>query len=247
MGGFWALREERFAWIRSTPRWLEPSPRFPALPCNTSARQWFFRAAALGAYEAGLEHAPSEANCEPNWVWVSRSARLTPRLSVAITLKTDCHPGTSSGTGVGSESLGLYPRTATGFEGCTIIAAPDDNRDGPARLFRAAISRTLVHSGRRGGSHRLLRYECAQEHLGASRRFRAAQQRADACHLWRRQCSVGQFHLFRQCERDPRRHIVASGALPPAVSAIRIEGEYYGDGGCVSNTPLQYLLEQKTI
>ncbi|GLS22149.1 membrane protein [Labrys miyagiensis] len=40
-------------------------------------------------------------------------------------------------------------------------------------------------------------------------------------------------------------HIMASGALPPAFPAIRIEGEYYWDGGIVSNTPLQYLLDQE--
>jgi NTE family protein len=40
------------------------------------------------------------------------------------------------------------------------------------------------------------------------------------------------------------RHIMASGALPPALPAVRIDGELYWDGGIVSNTPLQYLLEQ---
>lgn len=38
-------------------------------------------------------------------------------------------------------------------------------------------------------------------------------------------------------------HIMASGALPPAFPSIRIEGEYYWDGGIVSNTPLDYVLE----
>ena len=37
---------------------------------------------------------------------------------------------------------------------------------------------------------------------------------------------------------------MASGALPPALPSVKIEGEYYWDGGIVSNTPLQYLLEQ---
>jgi NTE family protein len=40
-------------------------------------------------------------------------------------------------------------------------------------------------------------------------------------------------------------HIMASGALPPALPAVKIEGEYYWDGGIVSNTPLQYLLDQE--
>ena len=40
---------------------------------------------------------------------------------------------------------------------------------------------------------------------------------------------------------------MASGALPPAFPAIQIENEYYWDGGIVSNTPLQYLLEQEEV
>jgi NTE family protein len=38
-------------------------------------------------------------------------------------------------------------------------------------------------------------------------------------------------------------HIMASGALPPGFPAVEIEGEYYWDGGLVSNTPLQWVLE----
>jgi NTE family protein len=38
-------------------------------------------------------------------------------------------------------------------------------------------------------------------------------------------------------------HVMASGALPPAFAPVRVDGEYYWDGGIVSNTPLQYLLE----
>jgi NTE family protein len=38
-------------------------------------------------------------------------------------------------------------------------------------------------------------------------------------------------------------HIMASGALPPGFPAIEIEGEFYWDGGLVSNTPLQWIFE----
>jgi NTE family protein len=38
-------------------------------------------------------------------------------------------------------------------------------------------------------------------------------------------------------------HIVASGSLPPGFPATVIDGEAYWDGGLVSNTPLQWLLE----
>lgn len=40
-------------------------------------------------------------------------------------------------------------------------------------------------------------------------------------------------------------HFMASGALPPAFPAIEIDGEYYWDGGLVSNTPLTKVLEQQ--
>lgn len=38
-------------------------------------------------------------------------------------------------------------------------------------------------------------------------------------------------------------HIMASGALPPGFPPVEIHGEYYWDGGLVSNTPLQYVLD----
>ena len=38
-------------------------------------------------------------------------------------------------------------------------------------------------------------------------------------------------------------HIMASGALPPAFPPVVIDGEAYWDGGIVSNTPLQHVLD----
>lgn len=39
-------------------------------------------------------------------------------------------------------------------------------------------------------------------------------------------------------------HVMASGALPPGFPAVEIDGEYYWDGGCVSNTPLLYIMTE---
>ncbi len=38
-------------------------------------------------------------------------------------------------------------------------------------------------------------------------------------------------------------HILASGALPPGFPAVEIDGQYYWDGGILSNTPLDRVLE----
>ncbi len=46
--------------------------------------------------------------------------------------------------------------------------------------------------------------------------------------------------------RDMRldaRHIMASGALPPAFPPVRIDGELYWDGGILSNTPVEAVFD----
>jgi NTE family protein len=40
-------------------------------------------------------------------------------------------------------------------------------------------------------------------------------------------------------------HVIASGSLPPGFPATVIDGEYYWDGGLVSNTPLQWVLDSR--
>ncbi|WP_454814086.1 patatin-like phospholipase family protein [Labrys neptuniae] len=42
-------------------------------------------------------------------------------------------------------------------------------------------------------------------------------------------------------------HIMASGALPPGFPPIEIDGQFYWDGGLVSNTPLQWILERQDL
>jgi NTE family protein len=42
-------------------------------------------------------------------------------------------------------------------------------------------------------------------------------------------------------------HVMASGALPPALPAIQIEGEHYWDGGLVSNTLFQWLVTNTRV
>ena len=55
----------------------------------------------------------------------------------------------------------------------------------------------------------------------------------------------GNFIYFdnRDEEIEPE-HVMASGALPPALPMVKIGTDYFWDGGIVSNTPLQHLLDQ---
>lgn len=56
---------------------------------------------------------------------------------------------------------------------------------------------------------------------------------------------TGNFIYFDTAEqRLDVRHIMASSALPPGFPPVEIDGAWYWDGGLVSNTPLQYVLNQ---
>ena len=56
---------------------------------------------------------------------------------------------------------------------------------------------------------------------------------------------TGNFRYFDSREtRIGPEHILASGALPPAFPAVEIEGRQYWDGGLVSNTPLEHILDE---
>jgi NTE family protein len=61
--------------------------------------------------------------------------------------------------------------------------------------------------------------------------------------------ATGNFAYFDSADADttPIRaeHILASGSLPPGFPATEIGGEYFWDGGLVSNTPLQWVFESR--
>jgi NTE family protein len=54
--------------------------------------------------------------------------------------------------------------------------------------------------------------------------------------------SVMHYFDSRDMKLDPK-HIMASGALPPAFPAVRIDGELFWDGGILSNTPAERIFE----
>ncbi|MES2056852.1 MAG: patatin-like phospholipase family protein [Pseudomonadota bacterium] len=56
----------------------------------------------------------------------------------------------------------------------------------------------------------------------------------------------GNFQYFDTTERTiDARHIMASGALPPGLPAVEIDGRLWWDGGLVSNTPLSHVLDNQ--
>ena len=55
---------------------------------------------------------------------------------------------------------------------------------------------------------------------------------------------TGNFVYFdNTTHRIGPQHVVASGSLPPGFPAVEIDGEQYWDGGLISNTPLQWVVD----
>ncbi|MES2496733.1 MAG: patatin-like phospholipase family protein [Pseudomonadota bacterium] len=56
----------------------------------------------------------------------------------------------------------------------------------------------------------------------------------------------GNFRYFdNRTDRIDARHIMASGALPPGLPPVEIDGKLWWDGGLVSNTPLSYVVDHQ--
>ncbi|MBN3805881.1 patatin-like phospholipase family protein [Paraburkholderia sp. Ac-20336] len=57
-------------------------------------------------------------------------------------------------------------------------------------------------------------------------------------------CGTGNFEYFDNTHTTLRpEHFMASGALPPGFAAVEIDGQYYWDGGLMSNTPLYEVMQ----
>ncbi|WP_201836085.1 patatin-like phospholipase family protein [Microvirga zambiensis] len=55
---------------------------------------------------------------------------------------------------------------------------------------------------------------------------------------------TGNFVYFDNTRHTIRpEHVMASGSLPPGFPAVEIEGEFYWDGGLISNTPLDWVVD----
>lgn len=202
---------------------------------------------ALGAYQAGVYHALSEAGCEPNWV----SGVSIGAINAAII-----------GGNKPENRLARLRQFWDLVSGRKIWAyTPDGDFFRALRNYSSAWMTIVMGQPGffeprfpgpwfepPGSAGATSYYDCG---LLAGTLEKLVD--FDLLNSQRTRVSIGavnvrsgNFIYFDNAkERIEACHIMASGALPPALPAVKIEGEYYWDGGIVSNTPLQYLLEQE--
>jgi len=208
---------------------------------------------ALGAYQAGVYEALTEANIHPNWVagvsiGAINSAIIAgnePAEGVAK-LRTFWREITANPLldwAVASDALTLKGDLAR--ELFNQLSAIYTVMAGASGFFTLRQPAPWLHPS--GALEATSFYETkllksTLERLVDFDRINASEMRLSVGAV---NVRTGNFVYFDNRTHTIRpEHVMASGSLPPGFPAVEIEGEFYWDGGLISNTPLQWVVEQ---
>jgi NTE family protein len=198
---------------------------------------------ALGAYQAGVYQALHEAGIEPDWVIGTsigainasliagnprekRLARLrefwlrmnhSPLAQFAGAAPV-IGPYAANAMTVAAGVRGFFEPNLFAFLGMGVPLGPESAGYYSTRPLERTLSELIDPDLLNAGKPRLT--------VGAAK------------------VQTGEMRYFdSRDETLTIRHVMASGALPPAFPAIRIDGELYWDGGILSNTPVEAVFD----
>lgn len=202
---------------------------------------------ALGAYQGGVYEALAEVDIHPNWIAGISIGAINaaiiagnPAKDRVSRLREFWTQATSSAPwhcpGLGDQTRNLLNQMnasfavacgATGFFSARAVTPwlqPNGTLEATSFYDTKALKQTL---------ERLVDFD----------RLNAGITRFSAGAV---NVRTGNFVYFdNNTDTIEAEHIMASGALPPGFPAIEIEGEQYWDGGLVSNTPLQWVVDNE--
>ena len=207
---------------------------------------------ALGSYQGGVYQALAEANLQPDWVAgisigainAALIAGNAPEKRVerlrefweAITESPFGVPQLSSAE-IKDDTFHRFVNQARAFS--TMLG-------GAPGFFSPRLPPPYLHP--RGSAEALSYYDVSPLKATLERLVDFDRINAGSMHLSVGAVNVrtGNFVCFDTATHHIRtEHIMASGSLPPGFPAAEIEGEYYWDGGIVSNTPLEWVLDSR--
>jgi len=201
---------------------------------------------ALGAYQAGVYEALAEAGCAPNWLSGVSIGAVNASIIAGNRPEDRLDRLRQFWNQVSGRKVWAYTPEGDHFRALrNLTSAWMTLTMGQPGFFKPRdMSPWLSPTGASGATSY---YDSAnlRETLEQVIDFDILNDGAKRLSVGAVNVRTGNFVYFdTQHERIGPEHIMASGALPPALPAVKIEGEYYWDGGIVSNTPLQYLLDQ---
>ena len=205
---------------------------------------------ALGAYQGGVFQALSEAGTEPDWV-VGTSIGAINGAIIAGNAPAErlgklrefwrrvAHSGPTA-------LLGAVPFIGTQFANTMTMLTGVQNFFAPRP--QAFFADTLVGMGMRSGltAQTAGYYSTAQLEATLTDLIDL-----DLLASGKTRLTVGAANVrtaemrYFDSRREPVgiKHVMASGALPPAFPAVEIDGELFWDGGIISNTPVEAVLD----
>jgi NTE family protein len=207
---------------------------------------------ALGAYQAGVYQALAEANLHPDWVAGISIGAINAALIAGNSPETRVERLREFWETVSKPPFGMpYVAALEGRDefthsvinevrswGALIGGAPGffQPRMPPAFLYPNGAPEALSYydvAPLRATLERLVDFDLIE--AGATRLSVGAVN-----------VRTGNFVYFDSTTHEicPE-HVIASGSLPPGFPPTEIEGEHYWDGGLVSNTPLEWVLDSR--
>jgi NTE family protein len=196
---------------------------------------------ALGAYQVGVFQALHERGIEPDWVIGTSIGAINGALIAGNRPENRMERLHEFWDRVeqGSPTGGLWPQLGNLFNNFGVVSR------GIAHFFvpnPTAWAGSKAQVGVEAASY----YSTAplRETLQSLVEFDLLAERRTRLTVGAVNVRSGRMRYFDS--RDTRlgpEHVMASGALPPAFPAIRIDGEPYWDGGIYSNTPIEAVLD----
>ncbi len=200
---------------------------------------------SLGSYQAGVYEALEAADVCPDWICGISIGAINGAI-IAGNAREKALERLHDFWSLVSSSVTPFPAFEEWIEqACNQVAAQNTLSFGVPGFFRPWIIPPFAQPP---GTPAALSYYDTSELKSTLERlvdFDRINRREVRLSLGAVSITSGNFTYFDNTRmRIGPEHVMASGALPPGLPPIAIEGEYYWDGGLVSNTPLQYVIDQ---
>jgi NTE family protein len=207
---------------------------------------------ALGSYQAGVYQALAEANLHPDWVAGISIGALNSALIAGNPPQKRIEKLREFWEAITAPPFGF--RDFKWFEFQGELAHSLINKfhsfgallGGAPSFFKPRVPPPFLHPN--GALEALSYYDVAplKATLEALVDFDLINDGAMRFSVGAVNVRSGNFVYFDNATHHIRpEHVIASGSLPPGFPPTEIEGEYYWDGGLVSNTPLQWVLDSR--
>jgi NTE family protein len=204
---------------------------------------------ALGAYQGGVYQAMHERGMEPDWIIGTSIGAINACLIAGNAPENRVHalsefwnrleqngaliPANALGWALPADPLGWTDTFSTVLTGIPGFFEPN---------FAAFLGGPNAQLGTGNAAY----YSTAplRKTLLELADFEQLNKRSPRITVGAANVRLGEMRYFDSRDRPLRiEHILASGALPPAFPPIEVDGEYYWDGGVLSNTPIEAVFD----